>query len=166
MKENLTKLFEEYVNEASTQDLEVLQHVLKGLQKKQKESDTYSYIEGLLQMNGAKKGDTVEITVPLNPLFNNPLNILHGGVIATVIDSTMGAIIYSTLPKGSIAVTQQLNIHYVAPGIGEYITCKAKIDHHGTQTMVVSAEIFREDGVKVAQASGSFFLIKDKTFNR
>jgi uncharacterized protein (TIGR00369 family) len=64
------------------------------------------------------------------------------------------------LPKGQAAVTNQLNIHYLAPGIGSQITCKAKIVHQGSKTMVMEAEVQRDDGKKIAHATGTFFVIK------
>lgn len=155
MNKNITKLFEQLLENGSEEDLQVLETVLEGLSNKQ-----HTYINSLLQMESTMEDNTFEIKIPLNPLVQNPLNILHGGITATVIDTAMGALIHNTLPEQSAAVTTSLNIHYIAPGIGDYITCKATIDHHGSKTMLVSADVFRSDGKKVAQASGSFFILK------
>lgn len=155
MKENITKLFEQLLTNGSEEDLEALEIVLKGMNNKQ-----HTYINSLLQMESKMEDNTFEIKIPLNTLVQNPLNILHGGITATVIDTAMGALIHSSLPEHSAAVTTSLNIHYIAPGIGDYITCKAQIEHHGSKTMLVSADVFRSDGKKVAQASGSFFILK------
>lgn len=157
MKENITQLFQQLIEEGSEKDLEVLEELLKGLNKKQ-----HTYINSILQMEYQLKDDSVEITIPLNEIVKNPLDILHGGITATVIDTAMGAIVHSILPEGSAAVTTSLNIHYIAPGVGESITCKAQIDHHGTKTMLVSADVLRSDGKKIAQASGSFFIVKKR----
>lgn len=154
MKENIRKLYEQLMENGSERDLEVLEEILKGLNNKQ-----LTYINSLLQMEGMMEENTIEIKIPLNALVQNPLNILHGGITATVIDTAMGAIVHSILPENLAAVTTSLNIHYIAPGIGEFITCKARIDHHGSKTMLVSADVFRSDGNKIAQASGSFFII-------
>ncbi|MEQ2529245.1 PaaI family thioesterase [Bacillaceae bacterium CLA-AA-H227] len=155
MKENITQLFTEILEKGSDEDLSVLQQVLEGLNNKQ-----HTYINSLLHMEGGLKENFFEITIPLHTLVNNPLNILHGGITATVIDTCMGAMVHNALPEGFAAVTSQLNIHYIAPGIGDSITCRARIDHHGTKTMLVSADVFRSDGQKIAQASGTFFILK------
>jgi uncharacterized protein (TIGR00369 family) len=102
---------------------------------------------------------TCEITIPLHQILNNNLNILHGGITATVLDTTMGSLANYLLPEGFGAVTNQLNIHYIAPGIGETIRCKAEIVHKGTKTMVISGEAYRSDGKKIAYATGTFFII-------
>jgi uncharacterized protein (TIGR00369 family) len=157
MKEKVTDLFEQIMEKGTDEDIKVLEHILEGLHNKQ-----LTYVNSLLHMEGELKDNTYEIKIPLNSMVNNPLNILHGGITATVIDTAMGALVHSILPEGSGAVTTSLNIHYISPGIGEYITCKARIDHHGSKTMLVSADVFRSDGQKIAQASGSFFIIKKR----
>lgn len=154
MKDNITELYQQFIANGSEKDLEVLEHILRGLNNKQ-----YTYINSILQMEGGMEDNTFEIKIPLNALVQNPLDILHGGITATVIDTAMGALVHSLLPDHLAAVTTQLNINYIAPGIGDFITCKAKMDHHGSKTMLVSAEVFRSDGKKAAQATGSFFII-------
>ena len=103
--------------------------------------------------------NTCEITIPLHPIINNNLDILHGGITATVLDTTMGSLANYLLPEGFGAVTNQINIHYIAPGIGETLRCKAEIVHKGTKTMVIAGEAYRSDGKKIAYATGTFFTI-------
>jgi uncharacterized protein (TIGR00369 family) len=104
--------------------------------------------------------DTCEITIPINPILNNNLNILHGGITATVLDTAMGSLANHHLPEGYGAVTNQLNIHYTAPGTGASLRCKAEILHQGSKTMVISGEAYRSDGKKIAHATGTFFIIE------
>ena len=107
-----------------------------------------------------KEKKTCEITVPLNPVWNNSLDIVHGGVTATLLDTTMGTVVNAILPEGYVAVTNQLNIHYIAPGIGDTLHCKAEIIHHGSKTMIIEGETYRSDGKKIAHATGTFFIIQ------
>lgn len=158
MKENLKKQFNDMIQEASDKELEVLQHLYNGLQKK----EHHTYINKILQIEEQLNDHSFQITIPLTDLVKNPLDILHGGVTATIIDNAMAGIIRSVLPTGTSFVTTQLNIHYILPGIGDSVTCKARIDHQGKQTMVLSADVIRGDGKKIAQASGSFFIIGKK----
>ena len=104
--------------------------------------------------------NSCEITIPITPIINNNLDIVHGGITATVLDTAMGVLANQLLPEGFGAVTNQLNIHYIAPGIGETLRCKADIVHKGSKTMVISGEAFRSDGKKIAYATGTFFIIK------
>lgn len=161
MKEQLRELLEQSMEKATTEELEVLNNLLQGFNKKQKNINS-SYIGGLLHMERTMDEKVCHLTVPLSPLLNNTLGIVHGGITATIIDSAMGTLANSILPEGYGAVTTQLNIHYLAVGKGDFLQCKACIDHKGTKNMVLSADVHRSDGKKIAQATGSFFIIKKK----
>jgi uncharacterized protein (TIGR00369 family) len=160
MKNTLQQLLDKLIEKGSESDLSALAYILEGFEKKI--DNKYSqYIDGLLHMERKidQEKKTCEITVPLNDVWNNSLGIVHGGITATLLDTVMGTVINAILPEGFGAVTSQLNIHYIAPGIGETLTCKAEIIHQGSKTAVVSGEAFTADGKKIAHATGTFFII-------
>jgi uncharacterized protein (TIGR00369 family) len=159
MKEDLRHLLETILQNGSEEDLEVIKQLLEGVENKIKRNRR-TYIDGILHMETNFTEDSCEITIPISPVINNNLNIVHGGITATVLDTTMGVLANRLLPEGYGAVTNQLNIHYIAPGIGEALNCKAEVIHKGTKTMVISGEAFRSDGKKIAYATGTFFMIK------
>lgn len=161
MKDTLHQLLDKCIEEGSEADISALAHVLKGFERKI-DCKYPQYIDGLLHMERKidKEKKTCEITVPLNAVWNNALNIVHGGITATLLDTVMGTAIHAILPEGYGAVTNQLNIHYIAPGTGDTIRCKAEIIHHGSKTVVISGEAFRSDGRKIAHATGTFFIIQ------
>lgn len=165
MDKEIMELFDKCTNQATDEELEVLKSLLQGFHKKQTGQNS-SYIGGLLQMERSITDDECILTIPLTPLVDNPLGILHGGITATVIDSAMGTLAASLLPDGFGAVTTQLNVHYLSVGKGDYVICRANIDHKGTKTMVLSANVHRADGRKIAQATGSFFIIEKKGVNK
>jgi uncharacterized protein (TIGR00369 family) len=158
MKEELHQLLETCITNGSEADLSSLAYLLDGFNQKIK-SKRSTYIDGLLQMDRKFDGNTCEITIPLHPILNNNLDIVHGGITATVLDTAMGSLANYFCPEGFGAVTNQLNIHYIAPGIGETLRCKADIVHKGTKTMVISGEAYRSDGKQIAYATGTFFII-------
>lgn len=158
MKQELRHLLEDCIENGSETDLESIASLLRGVQQKiDKNSDTY--IGHLLHMDRKMDKNTCEITIPINPIIHNNLDIVHGGITATVLDTAMGSLANYVLPEGLGAVTNQLNIHYIAPGIGDTLSCKADIIHHGTKTIVVSGTAYRNDGKKIAYATGTFFII-------
>lgn len=158
MSDELRQLLDSCIENGSETDLQVLSFLLQGVQKRiEQKSD--AYIGGLLHMEREIDKQSCEITIPINPAINNNLNIVHGGITATVLDTAMGSLANYILPEGYGAVTNQLNIHYIAPGIGDHLHCRAEIIHQGTKTIVVSGEAFRSDGKKIAYATGTFFII-------
>lgn len=159
MKDRLLHLAESLIKNGSEADLQALSFILEGMQHTRK-GESSEYIDKLLHMERKLDKNSCEITVPINPLINNNLNIVHGGVTATILDAAMGSIANYLLPEGFGAVTSQLNIHYLSPGVGEELRCEAEIIHKGNKTMVVSGQVYRSDGKKVAYATSTFFIIQ------
>lgn len=161
LKDHIQQLLNKCIELGSEEDLSALVHVLEGIEKKIDKTNL-QYIDGLLHMDRVidKEKKTCIITVPINPLLNNSLDIVHGGITATILDTAMGSLAISLLPDGYAAVTNQLNIHYIAPGIGNTLRCKAEVIHQGSKTFVISGEVYRSDGKKIAYATGTFFTIQ------
>lgn len=160
MTKELHDMLDDIITASDRKDLVHVTELLHGLLNQNAETENVGFIGKILQMEQKITGKTCEITIPLNPMVNNGLGIVHGGVTATLIDSAMGTLANSLLPEGYGAVTTQMNIHYIAPGIGESLRCEAFCEHQGTKTMVLTATVYRPDNKKVATASGSFFIIK------
>ncbi|MEH7305308.1 PaaI family thioesterase [Neobacillus drentensis] len=158
MKDEIRQLLETCMENGSEADLTSLAYLLNGFKQKINQNRS-TYIDGILQMERKFVENTCEISIPLHPTLHNNLDIVHGGITATVLDTAMGSLANYYLPKGLGAVTNQLNIHYIAPGIGESLRCKAEIIHKGSKTMVISGEAYRSDGKKIAYATGTFFII-------
>ncbi|WP_160720206.1 PaaI family thioesterase [Bacillus sp. USDA818B3_A] len=159
MNEEIQYLLEYSLENGSEEDLQVIKLLLEGVKKKI-ERNRRTYIDGILHMDLNFEQESCEITIPITPVIHNNLNIVHGGITATLLDTTMGVLANRLLPKGFGAVTNQLNIHYIAPGIGDTLRCNAEVIHKGTKTMVISGEVFRNDGKKIAYATGTFFMIE------
>ncbi|PLS06430.1 PaaI family thioesterase [Neobacillus cucumis] len=159
MNEELRHLLENCLANGSEEDLLVIKQLLEGVQNKI-HLNRRTYIDGILHMEPRFEQDSCEITIPISPMIHNNLDIVHGGITATVLDTSMGVLANRLLPEGYGAVTNQLNIHYIAPGIGDTLRCRAEVIHQGTKTMVISGEAYRSDGKKIAHATGTFFMIK------
>lgn len=160
MNSELQNLLEECLQNGTDEDYEVLKLFLQGIQKKQLDNNGAGYIGRVLNMAAKIHDKTCEMTIPINPFIMNSLGIVHGGITATMIDSAMGTLANSLLPSGYATVTTQLNIHYIAPGLGDYLHCTVEVEHKGTKTMVLSATVVNSEGKKVAKATGSFFIIE------
>jgi uncharacterized protein (TIGR00369 family) len=159
MDSEIQTILEDCLQHADKDDLLVIKQLLQGIHQKQIQKKG-AYIGTLLQMVRKLDKTTCELTIPINPLTMNNLGIVHGGITATVIDSAMGALAGSLVPPGYATVTTQLNIHFIAPGLGDYLYCKAKVEHKGTKTIVLSATVVTSDGKKIAKSTGSFFIIE------
>ncbi|GLY10603.1 PaaI family thioesterase [Pseudobacillus badius] len=158
MKERIRSLIEQSLQQADEKELKVLEQLLEGYLEKVQGKGTY--IGRIFQLERTTGDHECEVRMPITGLTSNSLDIVHGGVTATVLDSAMGSAAYTAAPEGYAVVTSNLTIHYIAPGKGEELTVKACVLHKGSKTIVVEGKAFRTDGKKVAHATGTFFLIK------
>jgi uncharacterized protein (TIGR00369 family) len=152
-----------YLQNASEEEEQVLKQILEGLKRKQ-EGVNGSYLGGLLKANSTfnEKEQQLEMIIPTNPIIQNSLNIVHGGITATLIDSAMGTLVHRILPSDVYAVTSEIKINYVAPGVGKEFTCITSIIHKGSKTIVCEGRVLRDDGVLIAHSTASFFIIPRK----
>lgn len=87
----------------------------------------------------------------------NRRGVIHGGAIATLMDSSM-AIATRTIESGlETSGTVDLNIHFIAPGRGD-LTARAEVRHAGGSIAFCQCEVRDEAGTLVATAMSSFKL--------
>ena len=160
MDEKITRKFKQLLKEASKADKQVIELLIEGVLRKQS-SLNGSYLGGIL---GTKSrltdNNQYEMIIPNTELIQNSLQIVHGGITATLLDSAMGSLVHYNLPVGAAAVTSEMKINYLAPGKGSELKCIASIIHQGSKIVVTEGKVYREDGKLIAHATGSFFVIK------
>lgn len=88
---------------------------------------------------------------------------VHGGVLATLIDASIGSAVRSTLDLSTqTSATVDLNIKYIKPGKGATLTAKAHVVNRGRTLVVGTSEIFDENNVLVAIGSATFMILNKK----
>jgi uncharacterized protein (TIGR00369 family) len=151
---------QQFLQNANHEEEQVLKFVLDGLLRKQ-QKENGSYLGGLLKATSIfnEEDQSLEMTIPNSTIIQNALNIVHGGITATLLDSAMGTLAIRVLPSDMAAVTTEIKVNYVAPGVGEYLRCTSSIIHKGTKIVVCEGKVFRDDGKLIAHSTGSFFII-------
>ena len=73
----------------------------------------------------------------------NPFGIVHGGVLAALMDTAMGCAVHSLLPPAVGYVTGELNVRFLRPALltGGPLACTGEVVHQGKSTMVASARV-------------------------
>lgn len=86
--------------------------------------------------------------------------ILHGGVIATLLDTAMGRAVQTLCRDNQDCVTVQLNVNFIRPSwSGETLMITGEVQHAGRQTAVARGEVRTPAGVLVATGSGTFMFV-------
>ncbi len=83
---------------------------------------------------------------------------VHGGVLASMLDTTLGGAVFGSIPEGKGCATLSFNISFFRPVFEGKLTCTARIGNLTRRTAYASGEIHDEEGRLVASATGTFFL--------
>ena len=93
--------------------------------------------------------------------FLNPLNTIHGGWIATIIDSALGCAVHSKLAAGQTYTTTAMTVNYVralAPDSGE-VRCEGIAVHSGRRTATSEARLTDAKGRLIAHGSETCLIM-------
>ncbi len=85
--------------------------------------------------------------------------VVHGGAIASLIDSATAFAIISLLPSGEKATTADLTISYLRPLKSGRAHSTARVIRAGRRLIVVSAELVDDQGNLVATALTTYIRI-------
>jgi uncharacterized protein (TIGR00369 family) len=93
----------------------------------------------------------------------NPLGTVHGGLLATMLDSAMGCAIQSVLPAGKSYTTVQLDVKYVrSPRLGEgRIRAEGQVVHAGRRTATAEGQVIDAGGRLCAHATTTCLVLGD-----
>ena len=90
----------------------------------------------------------------------NPLGTVHGGVIATILDSATGCAVHSTLPAGVGYTSVDLTTKYLRPvtvASGQ-LSCVGTVLSRGRRTALAEARLTDPAGRLVAYANSTCLL--------
>lgn len=98
-------------------------------------------------------------SLEIQDTFLNKHKFVHGGVIYSMADISMGVSVYSTLKKNEETATIEIKINYLKPAKTNILICDAKVIQKGKNIAVLEAEIKAED-VLIAKALGTFSIFE------
>jgi uncharacterized protein (TIGR00369 family) len=102
---------------------------------------------------------TATLAVPVREELMRNDGIIHGGVMASLIDSAFAFAIIPILDDGERTVTVDLTIHYLRPVSSGVAKATARIVRLGRRVITVSAELFDENEKLAATALSTYLRI-------
>jgi uncharacterized protein (TIGR00369 family) len=92
--------------------------------------------------------------------FENSMGRMHGGFVASLIDSALGVAVLTKVPEGASFGTIDLNVKFVRAieqktGL---LTATAKVLHAGRTMFTAECQVAGADGKLYAHGSGSFLV--------
>src|SRR5919206_1867687 len=88
----------------------------------------------------------------------NPAGTLHGGVLATLVDTAMGLAVRSATGEDDVPATSQLTVTYLRPGKPGTIEVSAQVRTRGEHLTVCDADV-EQDGKALVHAVATFALL-------
>lgn len=83
-------------------------------------------------------------------------NVVHGGIIAALADTTAAIAAYTAVARGVELATLELKINYLQPVSGGTIKADARVLRAGRNFIVTECEILNESGSLAAKALLTF----------
>jgi uncharacterized protein (TIGR00369 family) len=99
--------------------------------------------------------DKAVIALQVRPEHLNLAGIVHGGVLASLLDNAMGLVAILACP-GERTVTTGLNVHYLQSSSEGRLTCEAALVHRTRRTLTLEARVADNKGELLVWGSGTF----------
>jgi uncharacterized protein (TIGR00369 family) len=108
----------------------------------------------------AEEGRVVFVLDPAE-FHYNPLGTVHGGVLATVLDSAAGCAVHSTLPAGTGYTSLDLSVRFVRMVTAESgrLRCEGSVLARSRRTAVAEARLTDARDRLVAHATSTCLLL-------
>jgi uncharacterized protein (TIGR00369 family) len=102
---------------------------------------------------------TATLKMPVRKQLTQNHGVVHGGAMASLIDSATAFAIISLLEPQEKVTTVDLTISYLRPVTKGTLNCAAKVVRSGRRLLVVSAEVFDDAQKLVATALSTYIRI-------
>lgn len=98
------------------------------------------------------------IELDLRPELTNRRGVAHGGLIAALLDSSLGAAVVSAIEPEEWCGTVQLDVQFLAPARGRVLRGRGKVVRRGRHVAFARGEALDDRGRAVATARGIWHI--------
>jgi uncharacterized protein (TIGR00369 family) len=85
--------------------------------------------------------------------------VVHGGVYATILDTSMGAAVMSRLASDEVTATTSLYVEFLRPAReGQELLARGEVLRRGHHLAFVEGKLTAEDGKLLGQAQGTWYI--------
>jgi len=98
---------------------------------------------------------TIEMAFHATEQFLNPFGMIQGGMLAAMLDDTLGPALVATLEPGASAPTTDLHVQFLRPARPGRLVGRGRIVRKGRDVGFMSGELLGPDGEVVAVATAT-----------
>ena len=113
----------------------------------------------MLGMDRVRAGKgKAEIDLDVRQELTNQRGVVHGGVIASLLDSALGAAIIAAIRPEEWCGTIQLNVQFLLPGRGARLLGRGRMVRRGDRVAFAEGEVIDDSGRRIASAEGTWYI--------
>ncbi|KGH45622.1 thioesterase [Modestobacter caceresii] len=120
-------------------------------------SDT-SFVETLGVYGRTAEDGTAQLQLDVTDQHLNEAGTLHGGVLATLVDTAMGHAVRSRTGEDDVPATSQLTVTYLRPGGPGTLQVTGRVSKQGEHLTVCEADV-EQDGRSLVHAVATFAVL-------
>ncbi|MBB5868641.1 uncharacterized protein (TIGR00369 family) [Allocatelliglobosispora scoriae] len=104
----------------------------------------------------------VAVTMRAQEFHYNPLGGVHGGVIATLLDTAAACSVHTTLPAGTSYTSLDLTTKFLRPAsvASGLLRCEGRVISRGRRTALAEAQLTDEAGRLIAHATSTCLIFE------
>jgi uncharacterized protein (TIGR00369 family) len=87
--------------------------------------------------------------------FYNPQGVVQGGILAAMLDDTLGPAGFTLLEEGMFAPTVGLNVTFVRPARAGYLIGEGRVVHRSRGLLHLEGKLITEDGDLISTATAT-----------
>lgn len=91
----------------------------------------------------------------------NPIGMVHGGLVCSLLDSALGCATHTTLAAGTGYTSIEIKVNYLRPVTADSgpLICTGRVTKPGRRVVFAEGEVVDNQGKTVATASGSLLVV-------
>jgi uncharacterized protein (TIGR00369 family) len=105
---------------------------------------------------------SVVMELPVGEHLYNPIGSVHGGMIATLLDSVMGCAVHSLVPLGKAYTTLEIKVNYLRALTDrmQSVRGEGRVVHFGRRQAVAEGKVVDVDGRLYATATTTCMILE------
>jgi uncharacterized protein (TIGR00369 family) len=106
------------------------------------------------------EGEVTFVGTPDESVYN-PIGMVHGGYVCTMLDSALGCAVHTTLPAGVAYTSIEIKVNYLRPvhvSAGE-LSCHGRVTKPGRRVAFAEGEVVDAAGKVLATAQSSLLIM-------
>jgi uncharacterized protein (TIGR00369 family) len=117
-----------------------------------------NFVDSLGVYGRTAEDGTARLELDATERHLNEAGTLHGGVLATLVDTAMGQAVRSRTGEHDVPATSQLTVTYLRPGKPGHLQVTAELRTQGEHLTVCEADV-EQDGRALVHAVATFAVL-------